>query len=201
MTDVCCEASDDMLLVSLFFHRACNLWKNQKIEPHISFVPSYQTLQCSTSRVPYCNDGAMRVARRLQVPTMHSKDILFQAERDNLDWVYSDQMVLEMIRWEGGWSGSCSSAEANSLKTRVKGNIWLPLQWDSSRGGQRAMLKGYSHREPIQGEPPGSSSLRSDGSCGGQAGGGSGRAVAQRPKTLRESWKTALGSQGTKQPN
>jgi hypothetical protein len=45
---------------------------------------------------------------------------------------------------------------------------------------------GYFHREPTKGEPPGSSPLRSDGSCGGQVGGGSGRAVAQRRlKTLK----------------
>jgi hypothetical protein len=72
-------------------------------------------------------------------------------------------------------------------------------------GGQGAKLKGYSHREPTQGEPPGSSPLRSDSSRGGQAGGGSGRVVTQwRPKnpaeakdSQGESWKTALGSQGT----
>ncbi len=37
----------------------------------------------------------MRVAGILQVPTMHSRDILLQAKGDYLD---SDQMVLEMIR-------------------------------------------------------------------------------------------------------
>jgi hypothetical protein len=55
-------------------------------------------------------------------------------------------------------------------------------------GGQGAELKGYSHRERTQGGPPGSSLLRSDGSCGGQVGGWSGGAEAQqRPKTLRGS--------------
>jgi hypothetical protein len=45
---------------------------------------------------------------------------------------------------------------------------------------------GYSHREPTQREPPGSSPLRSDGSHGGQMGGGPGRAAAQqRPKKLK----------------
>jgi hypothetical protein len=64
-------------------------------------------------------------------------------------------------------------------------------------GGQGAELKGYSHREPAKGEPLGSSPLRSDCSHGGQAGGGSGRAVAQRrPKTCK-SWKTALVSKET----
>jgi hypothetical protein len=53
-------------------------------------------------------------------------------------------------------------------------------------GGQGAELKGYSHRERTQGEPPGSSPLRSDGSRDGQAGCLSGRAEAQRrPKTLK----------------
>jgi hypothetical protein len=52
-------------------------------------------------------------------------------------------------------------------------------------GGQGAELKGYSHRGCTQGEPPGSSPLRSDGSRGGQAGGWSSRTVAQRrPKML-----------------
>jgi hypothetical protein len=36
-------------------------------------------------------------------------------------------------------------------------------------GGQGAELLGYSHRERTQGETPGSSPLRSDGSPGGQA--------------------------------
>jgi hypothetical protein len=40
----------------------------------------------------------MRVAGILRVPTMHSRDILFQAKGDHLDRVHSDQMVLEMIR-------------------------------------------------------------------------------------------------------
>jgi hypothetical protein len=46
----------------------------------------------------------MRVAGRLRVPTMLSRDILLQAKGDNLDQVHLDQMVLEMIRG-GGWSG------------------------------------------------------------------------------------------------
>jgi hypothetical protein len=60
-----------------------------------------------------------------------------------------------------------------------------------------------------QGEPPGSSPLRSDGSHGGQAGGWSGRAVAQRrPKTLKgragkQLWQprdlTELGQKGSPQ--
>jgi hypothetical protein len=65
-------------------------------------------------------------------------------------------MVLEMIRQGMLVQQSRSSAEAKSLNTKVKGTIWLPLQWGSSQGsqtgGQRAELKGYSHRESIQGE-------------------------------------------------
>ncbi len=45
----------------------------------------------------------MRVAEILQVPTMHSRDILHQTKGDHLDRVHSDRMVLEMI-WGGGWS-------------------------------------------------------------------------------------------------
>ncbi len=40
----------------------------------------------------------MRAARILRVPTMHSRDILQQANEDHLDRVHSDKMVLEMIR-------------------------------------------------------------------------------------------------------
>jgi hypothetical protein len=40
----------------------------------------------------------MRVAGILQVPTMHSREILLQAKGNHLDRVHSDQMVLKMIR-------------------------------------------------------------------------------------------------------
>ncbi len=53
-------------------------------------------------------------------------------------------------------------------------------------GDLGAELYGCSHREPTRGEQSVSSSLRSDGSCGGQAGSRSGRAIAQQgPKTLK----------------
>ncbi len=128
-------------------------------------------------------DSVMRVAGILQVPTMHSKDILLQAKWGSSWRVHSDQMVLEMIRW-GRLVGRAVA------QWRVEGTFRLPLQWDSScggqMGGQGAKLKDYSHREPTQRDPPGSSTLRSDGSHGGQAWGGSGRAVVQRrPKTVK----------------
>jgi hypothetical protein len=40
----------------------------------------------------------MRVAGRLWVPTMCSRDILLHVKGDHLDRVLSDQMALEMIR-------------------------------------------------------------------------------------------------------
>jgi hypothetical protein len=43
-------------------------------------------------------DNVKRAARILPVPTMHSMDILQQANQNHLDQVHSDQMVLEMIR-------------------------------------------------------------------------------------------------------
>ncbi len=45
----------------------------------------------------------MRVAGILQIRTMHSRVVLWQAKEDYLNQVHSDQMVLEMIR-QGGWS-------------------------------------------------------------------------------------------------
>ncbi len=41
-------------------------------------------------------DSVMRVAGILQVPTMCSRKILFQAKGHHLGRVHSDQMVLEM---------------------------------------------------------------------------------------------------------
>jgi hypothetical protein len=46
------------------------------------------------------NDRFMRVAGILWVPTMRFRDFLLQAKGDHLDHVYSDQMVIEMIRRE-----------------------------------------------------------------------------------------------------
>jgi hypothetical protein len=48
------------------------------------------------------------------------------------------KMVLEMIRRGRLVWKSRSSAEAKSLKIRVKGTVWLPWQWDRSRGSQTA---------------------------------------------------------------
>jgi hypothetical protein len=44
------------------------------------------------------NDSVTRAAGRLLVPTMRSRDILFQAKGHHLGRVYSDQMALEMIK-------------------------------------------------------------------------------------------------------
>ncbi len=45
----------------------------------------------------------MRVAKRLWVPTMHSRDILLQAKGNHLDRVHSEQRIIDMIR-RGVWS-------------------------------------------------------------------------------------------------
>jgi hypothetical protein len=60
-------------------------------------------------------------------PTMPSGDILHQAKEDHLDQAHSDQMVLEMIRRGRLVQWSRSSAEAKSLKARVKGTVRLLL--------------------------------------------------------------------------
>jgi hypothetical protein len=86
---------------------------------------------------------------------MRSKDILLQAKGDHLGQVHSDQMVLEMIRRGRLVRLSRCSAEAKSLKNKVKGTVWLLLQSDISRGGltggqwlgERETLKGYLVKE------------------------------------------------------
>ncbi len=70
----------------------------------------------------------MRIARILRVLTMHSRNILLQDKGNHLDRVHSDQMVLEMIRQGRLVRYSSSSAEAKSLKIRVKGTVRLPLE-------------------------------------------------------------------------
>jgi hypothetical protein len=105
-------------------------------EPSSNFVASYQ--QHSAVQVEFHNnkDSFLRAAEILQAPTMCSRDFLQQAKGDLLDRVHSVQMVLEMIRQGRLVQRTRSSAEAKSLKTRVKGTVRLPCQLDSSRGGQ-----------------------------------------------------------------
>jgi hypothetical protein len=114
------------------------LW-NPKNPPqfwHSNFVASYQ--QHSSVQVEFHNnkDSFLRAAEILQAPTMCSRDILQQAKGDHLDRVHSVQMVLKMIRQGRLVQRTRSSAEAKSLKTRVKGTVRLPRQLDSSRGSQ-----------------------------------------------------------------
>ncbi len=117
------------------------------------FLPPHSAVQ-----VEFFNnkDSFLRAAEILRAPTMCSRDILQQAKGDHLDWVHSVQLVLEMIRQGRLVQRSRSSAEAKSLKTRVKGTVRLPLQLDSSQGGQTggqgAEMKGFSHRESTEGE-------------------------------------------------
>jgi hypothetical protein len=63
----------------------------------------------------------MRVVGILQVPTMHSRDILLQANGDHLDRDYPDQMVIEMIS-RGGWSSrAVAQRRPRVLKLGLKG--------------------------------------------------------------------------------
>jgi hypothetical protein len=137
----------------------------------------------------YYKDSVMRVAMILWVPLCAQGTFCFEPR--GIIFVESTQ-----IRWfskrsgKGGWSGRAVA----QLRPRVS-KLWLKrlsnyhsneIAVEVARREAGAELKGYSHREPTHGEPPGSSPLRSDGSCGGRAGGGSGKAVAQwRPKTLK----------------
>ncbi len=73
-------------------------------------------------------DSVTRVAGILWVTSMRSRDFLLQAKGDHLGRVHSDQTVLEMIRQRRLVWDSCSSVEAKSLKTRVKGTVQQPLQ-------------------------------------------------------------------------
>jgi hypothetical protein len=94
----CYEAPDVMLTVSLLFQRA-HLWPLEKQE-----YPSADLLLHTNcpSAVPVkfhnYNDSVTRVARRLQVPTMPSRDILLQAKEIIL--IESTQ-----IRWFSRWLG------------------------------------------------------------------------------------------------
>jgi hypothetical protein len=130
----CCvlvhEASEVMLPNSLFPCRlTCGLLKNHRT-PQQPFC-----LMPSTPAVPVqfhnCNDIFTRVAGRLWVPNMCSRDILHQAKEGSSS---------TQIRWfsrrsgGGGWFGR--AVAQRSLKTRVKMTVRLPLQWDSSQGSQ-----------------------------------------------------------------
>jgi hypothetical protein len=83
------------------FQRA-HSWPFGRKEPPNNFVTSSQP----HSRIPIVfhnyKDSVMRVAGIFWVPTMCSRDILLQqAKKDHFYQVYSDQMVLEMIRGGG----------------------------------------------------------------------------------------------------
>jgi hypothetical protein len=97
----------------------------------------------------------MRAAGILR-PTMRSRDILHQSKGDQLDQAHSGQMVLKMIR-QGGWSGGAIAQRRPRVpKLGLKG----PSDYHSNEiavkaarwRGQRAKLKGYSHRESSQGQ-------------------------------------------------
>ncbi len=70
------------------------------------FLP---TTKCSTSRIPKLQNSVMRAAGILRVPIMLWRDIPHQAKGDHLDWVHSDQIVIETIRWGRLGRYSCSS--------------------------------------------------------------------------------------------
>jgi hypothetical protein len=87
-----------MLSVSLpFSGLTCSLLKT--IEPPASLLLHTNRPSAVPVEFHNYNDSVTRVAGRLRVPIMCSRDILLQAKGDHLGRVNSDQMVLEMIRW------------------------------------------------------------------------------------------------------
>ncbi len=94
-------------------------------EPSSSCVTTYQPPSAVPVEFHTYKDSVMRPAGILLVPAMRSRDILHQAKRDHLDLRSDgsqDDQAGEVVRL------SHSSAEAKSLKTRVKGTVILPLQ-------------------------------------------------------------------------
>jgi hypothetical protein len=86
-----------MLSISLLFSRlTCGLLKT--IEPPAALLLHTNRPSSVPVEIHNYNDRVMRVAGRLQVPTMHSGGILLQAKGDHLDRVHSDKMVLKKIR-------------------------------------------------------------------------------------------------------
>jgi hypothetical protein len=84
-----------MLSASLLFQRA-HLWPLEKpYNPPAALLLHSNLPNAASVEFHNYNNSVMRVARSLQVPTRHSKDILLQVKGDHL---VSDQMVLEMIR-------------------------------------------------------------------------------------------------------
>ncbi len=75
----------------------CGFLKNHKISAAALLLHTNRPSAVPVESHTY-NDSVTRVARRLQVPTMCSRDILLQANGYHLSRVQSDQMVLEMIR-------------------------------------------------------------------------------------------------------
>jgi hypothetical protein len=96
---VCQEASGVMLWVSFLFSWFIRDLLEPK-EPSSSFLASHQP--CSALPVVFQDhkDSVMTAAGILQVPITYSRDILQQTKGGHLERVYSDQMVLEMIRQE-----------------------------------------------------------------------------------------------------
>ncbi len=95
----------------------------------------------------YCNDGIMRVVGNLQVPTGHSRDILFQAKGSpGSSPLRSDGSSNDQVREAG--LVEHSSAEAKSLKQKAKGLSGCHSSGQQPRqpdGGSEGQIKNYSH--------------------------------------------------------
>ncbi len=74
------EASKVVLPNSMFFQQA-HSWPFEKpLNPPAPYVASCLTSGAVPPEFHYCNDSVTRVAGRLQVPTMPSRDVLHQAK-------------------------------------------------------------------------------------------------------------------------
>ncbi len=70
------------------------------------------------------------------------------SQGDHLDWAYSDQMVLEMIRRGEAGPVEQSSAEAKRLKTKGHGTVRLPLKWATAEAARRG-ARGPNNRTTL----------------------------------------------------
>jgi hypothetical protein len=88
-----------MLSVSLLFQRSHLCPLEKPYNPPVALLLHTNRPSAVPVEFHNYNDSVTRVAGRLRVPTMRSRDILLQAKGDHLGQVHSGQMVLEMIRW------------------------------------------------------------------------------------------------------
>jgi hypothetical protein len=94
---MCCEASDDMLFVSLFFHRARGLFKNHRTPKQLCCPMPNAPVQYQSSSIITmikCHRSSWEITGSYYALKEHSAS----SQGDHFGRVHSDQMVLEMIR-------------------------------------------------------------------------------------------------------